>query len=166
VLGSFTYPRAMLDLREYGLITERPDHSGRHVLSFATQLGFTGNNTPIYDRFYSGGIQFRGFEFHSVTPIEDGIQVGGQFMWVNTLEYLFPLTADDMLHGALFCDFGTVERNIALDWDQFRVSPGFGLRVTIPAMGPAPIALNFAFPVTSAQTDDEEVFTFNVGFAR
>ena len=87
-------------------------------------------------------------------------------MWINSLEYLFPLTADDMLHGAAFIGFGTVEENIALDWDQFRVAPGFGLRITIPAMGPAPIALNFAFPIAEAETDDKEVFTFNIGFTR
>jgi outer membrane protein insertion porin family len=166
VIGSFYYPRATLDLRQYGLITERPDHSGRHVLSFATQLGFTGDNTPIYDTFYSGGIQFPGFEFHSVTPIKDGVQIGGEFMWINSIEYLFPLTADDMLHGAAFLGFGTVEENIALDWDRFRVAPGFGFRITIPAMGPAPIALNFAFPIVKAETDDEEVFTFNIGFTK
>jgi outer membrane protein insertion porin family len=166
VIGSFSYPRATLDLRQYGLITERPDHSGRHVLSFASQLGFTGDNTPLYDTFYSGGIQFPGFEFHSVTPIKDGVQIGGEFMWVNSLEYLFPLTADDMLHGAAFLGFGTVEENITLDWNRFRVAPGFGLRITIPAMGPAPIALNFAFPIAQAPTDNEEVFTFNIGFTR
>lgn len=166
VIGTFDYPRATLDLRQYGLVRERPDHSGRHVLSYSTQLGFTGNNTPIYDTFYSGGIQFPGFEFHSVTPIKDGVQIGGQFMWINSLEYLFPLTADDMLHGAAFIGFGTVEENITIDWDRFRVAPGFGLRITIPAMGPAPIALNFAFPVAEADTDDKQVFTFNIGFTR
>lgn len=171
VIGSFSYPRATLDLRQYGLVTERPDHSGRHVLSFSSQLGFTGDDTPLYDTFYSGGIQFPGFEFHSVTPIKyasDGtsVQVGGDFMWINNLEYLFPLTADDMLHGALFVGFGTVEENITIDWDRFRIAPGFGLRITIPAMGPAPIALNFAFPVAEAPTDDQEIFTFNIGFTR
>jgi outer membrane protein assembly factor BamA len=33
-------------------------------------------------------------------------------------------------------------------------------------MGPAPIALNFAFPIAEAPTDETEVFTFNVGFTR
>lgn len=171
VIGSFSYPRATLDLRQYGLIRERPDHSGRHVLSFSSQLGFTGDETPLYDTFYSGGIQFPGFEFHSVTPLKyasngQSVQVGGEFMWINSLEYLFPFTADDMLHGAFFLGFGTVEENVALNWDQFRVAPGFGLRITIPAMGPAPIALNFAFPIAEAATDDREVFTFNIGFTR
>jgi outer membrane protein assembly factor BamA len=165
VVGSFTYPRATLDLRQYGLITERPDHSGRHVLSFATQLGFAGSNTPLYDRFYAGGISFRGFEFHSVSPIKDNVQIGGEFEWINSLEYLFPFTADDMLHGAVFMDFGTVEENITLDWSRFRVAPGFGLRITIPAMGPAPIALDFAVPIATAETDDRELFTFNIGFS-
>jgi outer membrane protein insertion porin family len=71
-----------------------------------------------------------------------------------------------MVHGAAFVGFGTVEENIAINWDQFRVAPGFGLRLTIPAMGPAPIALNFAFPIADAPTDDRQVFTFNIGFTR
>lgn len=166
VIGSFYYPRATFDFRQYGLVTERPDHSGRHILSYSTQLGFTGDNTPIYDTFYSGGIAFPGFEFHSVSPIKDGVQIGGEFEWINSVEYLFPFTADDMLHGAVFLGFGTVEENITMDWDRFRIAPGFGFRITIPAMGPAPIALNFAFPVKKAPTDDEQVFTFNVGFTR
>jgi outer membrane protein insertion porin family len=170
VVGSFMYPRASLDVRQYGLITERPDHSGRHVLSFATQLGFTGGDTPIYDRFYSGGIGFRGFDYHSVSPKKFSgfadVEIGGEFMWINTLEYLFPLTADDMVHGVVFVDYGTVEENVTIDLDRFRVSPGLGVRLTIPAMGPAPIALDFAFPIADAATDDNQVFTFNIGFNR
>jgi outer membrane protein insertion porin family len=92
------------------------------------------------------------------------VQVGGEFMWVNTVEYLFPLTADDMIHGVAFVDFGTVEEDVEIE--DFRVAPGFGLRVTIPAMGPAPIALDFAFPIVSAETDDEQVFSFNIGLQR
>jgi outer membrane protein insertion porin family len=171
VVGSFIYPRAMLDLRQYGLISERPDHSGRQVLSFATQLGFTGSNTPIYDTFYAGGITFRGFEYHSVSPKKFSdtgadVEIGGQFMWINSLEYLYPITADDMMHGVVFVDYGTVEENITIDFDRFRVAPGFGLRLTIPAMGPAPIALDFAFPIAEASTDNRQVFTFNIGFNR
>jgi outer membrane protein insertion porin family len=171
VIGTYYYPRATLDLRQYGLIRERPDHSGRHVLSFSSQIGFTGSNTPIYDTFYSGGIQFPGFQFHSVSPVKEAdngqnIQIGGDFQWINSLEYLFPLTADDMLHGSMFLGFGTVEENVTLDWSRFRVAPGVGLRITIPAMGPAPIALNFAVPIADAPTDDKEIFSFTVGFTR
>jgi outer membrane protein insertion porin family len=167
VIGSFTYPRATLDGRQYWLLSERPDHSGRHVLSYSSQLGFTGANTPLYDNFFAGGFStLRGFDFRGASPVQQSIQVGGEFMWVNSLEYLFPLTADDMLHGIVFCDFGTVEPDVELKGQDFRVAPGFGLRITIPAMGPAPIALDFAFPVHSAPTDDKQIFSFNIGFER
>ncbi|HEY2413118.1 MAG TPA: POTRA domain-containing protein, partial [Pirellulaceae bacterium] len=110
VVGSFTYPRAAIDARQYWLLTERPDHSGRHVLSFATQVAATGANTPFYDNYFAGGFStLRGFDFRGASPVEQNIQVGGEFMWVNSLEYLFPLTADDMMHGVVFTDFGTVE---------------------------------------------------------
>ena len=87
-------------------------------------------------------------------------------MWINSLEYLFPLTADDMIHGVVFVDFGTVESSVKLDMNSVRVAPGFGLRMTVPAMGPAPIALDFAWGVKRAEYDDLQVFSFNVGFTR
>jgi outer membrane protein insertion porin family len=42
----------------------------------------------------------------------------------------------------VFCDTGTVEPSINQWNDKYRVAPGFGLRIVVPAMGPAPIALN------------------------
>jgi outer membrane protein insertion porin family len=165
VIGSFQYPRAIIDLRSYGLLSERPDHSGRHVLSYSTKVGFSGNDTPIYEAFFAGGFStLRGFDFRGASPVINGVQVGGDFMWINTLEYLFPLTADDMMHGVVFVDYGTVTPNVSLD--DFRVSPGLGLRITVPAMGPMPIALDFAWPVARADTDQLQVFSFNIGLQR
>jgi outer membrane protein insertion porin family len=165
VIGSFEYPRAIIDGRQYYLLRERPDHSGRHVLTLSSRVGFTGDNTPIYENFFAGGYStLRGFDFRGASPVKNGVVVGGEFMWVNTVEYLFPLTADDMMHGVAFVDFGTVEENVNIN--DFRVAPGFGLRITVPAMGPAPIALDFAFPIASADFDDEEVFSFNIGLQR
>jgi outer membrane protein insertion porin family len=167
VTGSFTYPRAVLDGRQYFLLDERPDHSGRHVLTVSSRVGVTGDHTPIYENFFAGGFStLRGFDFRGASPVVQNVQVGGQFEWLNTVEYLFPLTADDMIHGVAFCDFGTVEQNIAIHGDNFRVAPGIGLRITVPAMGPAPIALDFAFPVLSAPTDEKQVFSFNIGLQR
>ncbi|MEM6798311.1 MAG: BamA/TamA family outer membrane protein [Planctomycetota bacterium] len=169
VVGTFDYPRAILDARKYFLVRERPDHSGRHVLVTASRLGFTGSNTPVYEHFFAGGFStLRGFDFRGAGPVVPSggrnVEVGGEFMFINTVEYMFPLTADDMVNGVVFCDFGTVEPSVKID--EFRVSPGVGLRLTIPAMGPAPIALDFAWPIARADTDDRQVFTFNVGFLR
>jgi outer membrane protein insertion porin family len=167
VVGSFVYPRGTIDARKYFLLRERPDHSGRHVLTLSTSVGLTGKDTPIYENFYAGGYStLRGFDFRGVSPVDPtfGVRLGGEFKWVNSVEYLFPLTADDMIHGVAFVDFGTVERDIEIK--DFRVAPGFGFRITVPAMGPAPIALDFGFPVVSADFDDEQMFSFNIGLQR
>jgi outer membrane protein insertion porin family len=139
------------------------------VLTAATQAGYSGDDTPIYERFYAGGYStLRGWDFRGVSPIFDpggvNAKVGGNFMWVTTIEYLFPLTADDMIHGVVFSDFGTVEPKV--DVEDFRISAGFGLRITVPAMGPAPIALDFAWPIQKADGDDTQVFSFFMGLTR
>ncbi len=85
---------------------------------------------------------------------------------LGSVEYMFPITADDMLRGVVFCDFGTVEKNIEITGDDFRVAPGAGLRVTVPALGPAPIALDLAFPVAHADGDQIQNFSFFVGYTR
>jgi outer membrane protein insertion porin family len=165
VIGTFQYPRGILEGRQYFLLNERPDGSGRHVLSIGSVLGISGSDTPAYDNFFAGGYNtIRGFAFRGASPRQDGAIIGGPFQWLNTIEYLFPITADDTLRGVVFTDFGTVESNVAIN--QMRVAPGFGLRITLPAMGPAPIALDFAFPVAYAQDDSQQLFSFFVGFAR
>jgi len=165
VIGTFVYPRGILEGRQYFLLNERPDGSGRHVLSVGSVLGMTGPNTPAYDNFFAGGYNtLRGFMFRGASPRQNGAIVGGPFEWLNTVEYLFPITADDSLRGVVFTDFGTVESNVTIK--QMRVSPGIGLRITLPAMGPAPIALDFAVPVAYDQQDSQQLFSFFVGFAR
>jgi len=165
--GSNTFPRGTIDARQHFLLGERPDGSGRQVLTLQTQLGFTGSETPIYENYFAGGFSsMRGFNFRGVGPVVQNVNVGGQFQWLNTIEYMFSMTADDMVRGVVFCDFGTVEEKIALHADNFRVAPGFGLRITVPAMGPAPIALDFSVPVAHAAGDNIQNFAFYVGLGR
>jgi outer membrane protein insertion porin family len=166
-IGSYVYPRGDLDIRKYFLLHQRPDGSGRHVLSLSTRMGITGDNTPVYENFFAGGFStIRGFYFRNASPRDDGVVVGGKFMLLASAEYMFPITADDTLRGVVFCDTGTVEPTINHWTDRYRAAPGFGLRITIPAMGPAPIALDFAFPVSKNPGDRQEMFSFFIGFLR
>lgn len=166
--GDFDYARGDLEFRRYRLMYQRPDRSGRHTISYGSKLGFSGDSTPLYENYFAGGFStIRGFDFRGASPSEGGVRVGGQFQWLNTLEYMFPVTADDMIKGVLFCDFGTVEREIELNKENFRVAPGFGFRVHMPAAGiGAPLAFDFAFPVSTAQGDEERVFSFYLGVLR
>jgi len=164
-MGTFQYPRFTTNARKHFLLKERPDSSGRHTLSLYNQFGIAGNDTPIYEAFYAGGFStLRGFQFRGASPQVDTVLVGGNFMNLSSVEYMFPITADDMLKGVIFCDFGTVEPTIHdITWSDYRIAPGLGLRVTIPMISPAPIALDFAFPWKKAEGDLTQVFSFFVG---
>ena len=165
--GSYTYPRGVVDYRRYFLLKERPDGSGRHVLGTSLRTGISGTDTPLYENFFAGGYStLRGFRFRSATPQVNGVYVGGELSLLGSTEYTFPITADDMLKGVVFCDFGTIEEELEIEWDDFRVAVGTGLRVSIPAMGPAPIALDLAVPIAREQTDRIQNFSFFVGFGR
>ncbi|MFT5303218.1 MAG: outer membrane protein insertion porin family [Mariniblastus sp.] len=166
--GDFDYARGDLDFRTYRLMYERPDGSGRHTISYGTKLGFSGSSTPIFENYYAGGFStLRGFDFRGAAPTDGGVRVGGEFQWLNSVEYMFPMTADDMIKGVVFCDFGTVEDGIELNSENFRVAPGFGFRVSMPGAGiGAPLAFDFAFPVSTADGDDEKIFSFYLGVLR
>ncbi|MDF1660855.1 MAG: outer membrane protein assembly factor BamA [Planctomycetota bacterium] len=124
--------------------------------------------TPFFERFFAGGVNsLRGFEFRSVSP-RDGVRtkesIGGDFLALATADFSFPIFKG-FLRGVGFIDMGTVEREIR-DFRARRVrfTAGFGFRVRVPGLFEAPVSLNFAFPLRSRRMDDEEVFSFNLGF--
>ncbi len=165
--GSFQYPQFTVEARKYFTLFQRPDGSGRHVLGIGNTTGFAGGAMPIYDRYYAGGFStMRGFAFRGASPLDLGVQVGGDFEFLNTIEYNFPITADDVLRAVSFVDFGTVEPSAEFRGRDFRIAPGLGLRISVPMLGPAPIALDFAVPIRHSPGDREEIFSFFVGLAR
>jgi outer membrane protein insertion porin family len=165
--GTFDYPRGNVEYRQYVLVAERADGSGRHVFGYSLRGGFSGAQTPIFENFFAGGYAtMRGFEFRGASPKVSGVTVGGEFLMLGSAEYVFPITADDMLKGVMFVDYGTVEEKIEINSENFRVALGLGVRVSVPAMGPAPIAVDFAVPVARADTDEIENISFFLGVAR
>jgi outer membrane protein insertion porin family len=163
--GDFVFPRFDLEGRQYFTVVERPDGGGRHIVALRGQASWTGSDTPIFERLYAGGFQsFRGFRFRGVTPFEGKVGVGGTFLATGSVEYMFPFTADETIRGVVFSDFGTVDNSVT--FNNFRATAGAGVRLTIPAMGPVPIALDFAWPITRQPQDITQVFSFYVGFLR
>ncbi len=167
IFGSFDYPRFNAKLQQFVLMRQRPDGSGRHTLSFSYDLGISGSQTPIFENYFAGGYStLRGFSFRGASPTVNTFQVGGRLRFLGSAEYQFPITADDMFKGVVFLDYGTVERDLEINAENIRVAPGFGFRIAIPAMGPAPLAFDFGFPIAYNNTDDRQVFSFFVGFNR
>jgi outer membrane protein insertion porin family len=163
--GDFTYPRFELQGAQYFTVFERADGGGRHILSFRGEYDWSGTGTPLFERYFAGGYQsFRGFAYRGVSPVAGGIRVGGDNMILASAEYSIPVTADEMIRVVGFVDAGTVEDSAsALSLDRARLTVGLGLRVQIPAMGPAPLAFDFGIPIESQLGDEERVFSFYIG---
>src|SRR5262249_50594609 len=120
-LGDFSFPQITLEGNKYWTTHERPDGSGRHVLAAPTQIAGTGSNTAVFERFYAGGFRsMRGFEFRGVGPHVNTFNVGGDFMFLNSLEYQMPILANDNLYAVAFVDSGTVESSVEIK--NYRVS--------------------------------------------
>ena len=166
--GDFDFSRAEFDYRVQRLIYKRTATTGHHTLSYRTKLGFSGGSTPVFENFFAGGTSsLRGFDFRGVSPVDGNVRVGGEFQWLNSLEYQFPITNDDMIMGVAFVDFGTVEEDITISSGNFRIAPGLGLRANVPFLGiSAPLSLDFAFAVDEAAGDDKRTISFNFGWIR
>lgn len=74
------------------------------------------------------------------------------------------MTADDSISLVTFSDMGTVQDKVS--FDEFRLTVGGGARLTIPAMGPLPIALDLAVPILQQDFDNRQIFAFYVGVQR
>jgi outer membrane protein insertion porin family len=167
VFGEYDYSRANLNYSRYFLVRERADGGGRHTIASTWRFGVTGSQTPIFENYFAGGYStLRGWRFRGASPVVNDVQVGGELLFLGSLEYLFPLTADEMLRGVAFVDYGTVEQDLTIQSENFRVAPGLGLRVSVPALGPAPLAFDFAAPINKADGDTTQVFSFYMGFTR
>jgi outer membrane protein insertion porin family len=166
--GDYSFARGEIDYRTQRLLFKRTATTGHHTVSYRTKLGFSGSSTPVFENFFAGGFSsMRGFDFRGVGPVDGGVRVGGEFQWLNSLEYQFPVTYDDMIMAVAFVDFGTVEEDIDLNSDNFRIAPGVGLRVNLPFAGmSAPLAIDFAFPTDEAAGDDKQTISFMLGVVR
>jgi outer membrane protein insertion porin family len=153
-------------LNKFFTTYQRPDGSGRHVIVYRGQFGLASDNTPVYERFFAGGFTtIRGFQWRGVGPNLNGYFYGGDMLLLNSLEYQVPVTAGDKVFLVGFVDSGTVSPRIT-DFENYAVSVGFGVRFTVPMLGPVPIALDFGFPVVKPPGDITQVFNFWMGFSR
>ena len=163
--GQFQFPRFDFAGSQYFTLYRRPDGGGRHILSVSGQAGLTGKDTPIFERYFAGGFQtFRGFAYRGLGPSQLGVRVGGRFLATGSVQYMFPMLVNETVQGVVFSDFGTVQNDIA--FDQFRMSVGAGLRVSVPALGPVPLAFDWAYPILLQDTDKRRIFSFYVGVNR
>lgn len=153
---------------------------GQKILgSLSGTLGLSGelpgsDQVPIYERFFAGGLSFRGFDFRGIGPRVRGIPIGGEALALGTAELSFPLYAttnpetgaamDEIFRGIVFLDTGSLARGVLdPEFRRFRLSVGFGVRLYIPPLGPFPFSLDFGWPLLQEEEDDPRVFSFSIG---
>ena len=144
-----------------------------HVLELGGRAGVVeayGDSTrvPLFDRFFLGGANtLRGYKFRHVGPVDEfGEPLGGNTYWMGSAEYSIPLI--ERLRFAVFYDIGMVySRAYDFDFANYNDNWGVGLRLAIPQLGPAPLRLDYAFPIThGAETSGAGRFQFSVGYQR
>jgi outer membrane protein insertion porin family len=162
--GDFDYLRVAGEYTAF--LTVYRDSEGRaHILRLTTRAGYIAGDAPVYDKFYMGGRNFRGFEYRTISP--KGVNllgqvtddpVGGDWMFFAGAQYEIPIF-QEAFTMVLFCDSGTVTNDVG--FDEYRLSVGAGIRLYIEQFGPVPIALDFGFPIMSEDGDEEETFSFS-----
>ncbi|MGE9290024.1 MAG: outer membrane protein assembly factor BamA [Puniceicoccales bacterium] len=127
-----------------------------------TIVPYGDSDVPFFDRFFLGGPNsLRGFGYRDVGPVDDtGEPIGGNSFGYLSFEYMVQLA--DPLEVVLFYDWGYVNSD---DWDfdtsAYNDDWGFGFRIFI--LG-APLRLDFGFPITSSETNDDGMqFNFSFG---
>lgn len=164
VYGSYNFGRAEGEYRIYRTVYVDPLER-KHIWMGKLAAGQIIGDGPVFEKYYGGGTgSLRGFAYRGISPRSAGTDepIGGKFMFLASTEYEYPLVGE-ALRGVVFLDSGTVENSSGLS--NYRVSAGFGLRITIPMMGPVPMSFDFGFPLVKDRQDDTQVFSFNVGWA-
>ena len=166
--GDYDFTRFTAGYSQFWTLDE--DFLGRKtILSLKLDTGYIpqdGDDVPLFERFYSGGRDFRGFAFRGVGP--RGIRndtllvgddpVGGRFQFVSRLQYEFPIYSQ-FIRWAVFTDQGTVQDD--LGFDEWRVTVGTGLG-SLPFFGQAPIAVDFGIPVLEEEGDETQILSFSI----
>ncbi len=161
--GDFDFNKWIAEAEGYLTLFESPTGL-KHVLSARVVFGVADQDPPPFERFYAGGRgSIRGFEYRGIGPRENGDPIGGRALAFGSLEYSFPLFTE-ILRGAVFWDVANLTEDLSdLTRTQFRNTLGVGIRFTIPILSQIPIAIDFGFPLSKTEEDEEALITLDIG---
>ena len=135
------------------------------AVDWATGFGNT-DQVPIWERYFLGGRNLRGFEFRQVGPRSNGSPTGGEFMLVWSTEYTIPLVGREKGFGldlVIFVDQG----GLSLDADRWtgedwRIAAGFGIALGIGPPQQPPILIDFGFALRKQDADRTQLVSVSL----
>lgn len=128
-----------------------------------------GQDVPIFDRFFLGGDNLRGFESAGVGPRDGDDALGGNSVVSGGVQLNFPLPIrqlrDAGLSGQIFGDWGSTNKVDGADAsvrDPFSVRSAMGAGMTWRSpLGP--VTVEYAFPIMKEDFDKTEALRLSFG---
>ena len=132
---------------------------------FGYAAGIWGENLPLYERFYVGGIYtIRGLDWGDAGPKDEetGDPIGGTSELIFNVEYIFPIVTEMKLKGVVFLDIGNSYESFD-NFGKFRYTTGAGIRWISP-MGPIRVEWGYNLNRKSGEKASRLEFTFGSFF--
>ncbi len=180
--GSFTRLKAdvgTVSLKYYMLTAQQQlyvpigrDYTVAFNAMFDFGQSYSDNQYPIIKNVYAGGIgTVRGYSTNSLGPRDllTGTYLGGSKRVVGNVQFYLPFPGtnqDRTLRWFVFADGGQVfgtdgyGNDTAINFSQLRYSAGVGLTWISPL---GPLQLSYAKPLNAQETDNTQVFQFQIG---
>jgi outer membrane protein insertion porin family len=132
---------------------------------FGYAAGIWGEDLPLYERFYVGGIYtIRGLDWGDAGPKDEetGDPIGGTSELIFNIEYIFPIITEMKLKGVVFLDIGNSYESFD-NFGKFRYTAGAGIRWISP-MGPIRVEWGYNLNRESGEKASRLEFTFGSFF--
>ena len=143
---------------------------------FGYAMGFLGQELPVYERFYVGGLYtIRGLGFGEAGPREldknsdsgpavsvqekAGVPIGGTQQIVFNTEYIFPIFPEAKFKGLVFFDAGDAADSFS-ELTKLRYTTGFGIRWISPV---GPVRIEWGYNIQPKPGESASKFEFGFG---
>lgn len=133
------------------------------------------DDLPFYENFFVGGnsgpFAMRGFDFQGVGPHESDNAIGGVLAAVLSVEAIVPMHSEynpwrdereTTVKGVFFVEIGNLAEDESDIFSDLRASVGAGVRMRLPALGGAAVAVDLAVPVAKQSDDETRVLSFEL----
>lgn len=144
--GSFSYSAVSADMRHYLSLSESIVVASRAQIGAIHPLDGDQSNVPFSKKYFLGGAtSVRGWGRFEVSPLLDGVPIGGLSLLAASAE--LRARVNGRLGGVVFVDAGNVwddEWHFALG--ELQASAGVGIRYRTPV---GPIRFDFGYQLTS-----------------
>ena len=134
---------------------------------FSNKLGIADsfkNNFKTTNAFSLGGLNFKGFDYRGVGPIDSNIYLGGNNFYTSTIGYgsQFLFDKKDNINFRTFITSGSIWGSDYSSNNDFknRISTGISVDILTAVF---PISFSYAIPIKKEDDDKVREFNFTIG---